>query len=103
MFGGKYYLEENLINPSTKSLQSKLVPLVYEKFHKYLEPEKENHYRIYHTNTHHIVAHSYVRSLYNSSRVFQNVFVEDENFHPLYLAPFKRLQEWKLKFYFLSK
>ena len=103
MFAGKYYLEENLINPFSKSIQSRLVSLEYDIFHKFVKPETENHYRRHYPKSAHVVCHSYIRSLTNKKRVFQNIFVEDINHYNFLKYPFAYMREWKLKFYFLSK
>lgn len=103
MFGGRYFVEENLINPVSKSLQTRLVSLPFEFFHRYVEPEKLTHLQTYKQTGRFTVAHSYIRSFYNSSRVFQNIYVEDEDEQGLLSFPFYWLRELKLRMYLLSK
>jgi hypothetical protein len=103
IFGGKYYLEENIINPYTKSFQSRLVSLDYENFHKFVDTKVEEHYKKYFPRADHTIAHCYMRNLYDRSKVIQNIFVEDD-FKPDNISTAKSwFRVWRLKFYYLFK
>lgn len=103
MFGGKYYLEENIINPFTKSLQSRLVSLDYEQFHKYVDPKVEDHYRRYFPRADHTIANCYIRELDGRPKVFQNIFIEDD-FTPTNFSKVRSFfRELRLKLFYLFK